>query len=434
MYCGSCFHDNTLAAALQREGHEVALMPTYTPMRTDEESVSERRVFYGALNVYLQQKSSLFRHTPQFLDRLLDRPRLLSWVSRLGATTDARELGDLALAVLMGEEGPQKKELEKLVVWLRDTYRPQLVQITNSMLLGLVHRLKQELDVPVVVAVQGEDLFLDQLPEAAQSQVLAEMRIRSQEADAFVAPSLYYADYMTERLAIASGKMHVVPLGIRLSGHGEKPSSVPSRPPTIGYLARICPEKGLHLLFEAFRELCLTPEGAEAQLRVAGYLALKDKGYLQQQLDSVREWGLAERVDYVGEVDLPGKVRFLQSLDLFSVPTVYREPKGLFVLEALANGVPVVQPRHGSFPEMVEATGGGILVEPGSAAQLARGITELLGDPEQRLRLGRNGRQAVEDRFDDGTMARTTADLYRKILGENVQEIQESDPLEVEAL
>ncbi|MDH3746516.1 MAG: glycosyltransferase family 4 protein, partial [Acidobacteriota bacterium] len=398
MYCGSCLHDNTLAAALQRQGHDVALLPTYTPMRTDEENVSQREVFYGAVNVYLQGKSAFFRRTPRFFDRLLDGPRLLRWISRLGASTDAQELGGLALSVLQGEDGPQRKELERLVAWLRDVYRPELVQITNSMLLGLVRRLKQDLRVPVVVALQGEDLFVDELPEPARAAVVAEMRARAGEADAFIVPSRYYARHMQELLAIDEEKLKVVPLGIHLPAATDRSGKrKDSDPLTIGYLARVCPEKGLHVLLEAFYKLQDFPEGAAARLRIAGYLGPKDRAYLDEQLARVADWGLGDRVEYVGELDLDQKVRFLESLDILSVPTVYREPKGLFVLEALAHGVPVVQPRHGSFPEMIEATGGGLLVEPNSPTDLADGLHRLLADPADRRRRGEAGRRAVEE-------------------------------------
>ena len=421
MYCGSCIHDNTLAAALGRLGHEVALLPTYTPMRTDEPSVSGPRVFYGALNVYLQQKSAFFRHTPRALDWLLDRPRLLAWISkRFAGATDARELGELTLAVLQGEKGPQQKELEKLVGWLASEFRPDVVQITNSLFLGLVRRFKQELGVPVVVAVQGEDLFFDDLPEPFRGQVLAEMKRRAVEVDAFIAPSRFYAEKMGAVLGVESERMRVVPLGVK-GDDDEAPVAARDSAPTIGFLARISPEKGLHLLAEAFRELARRPEGAAARLKIAGWLGAKDEAYFAEVMSRFDAWGLADRVEHAGELDLEGKRRFLDSLDVLSVPTVYCEPKGLFVLEALARGVPVVQPRHGSFPEMIEATGGGVLCEPDSPADLARVLGELLANDDERRRLGVRGRESVRRRFDEGTMARSTLAVYGSLLREDAR-------------
>lgn len=113
-------------------------------------------------------------------------------------------------------------------------------------------------------------------------------------------------------------------------------------------------------------------------------------------------------------MDRPGKLEFFQSLDVLSVPTIYRESKGLFVLESLACGVPVVQPRHGSFPELIEATGGGRLYEPGDADALADAIAELMDDPALRAKLGEAGRNAVRASFSDEVMAEETWKVYER--------------------
>ena len=416
MYCGTCIHDNTLAAALIRKGHEVALMPTYTPMRTDERNVSTGKVFYGALNVYLQGKSPFFRHTPRALDWLLDRPGLLKLVSKLGSTTDPRDLGWMALDVLQGEEGHQAKELERLVAWLRDDYKPDVVHVTNSMLLGLVKRIRGEVGVPVVVALQGEDLFIDDLPEPYHTTVLEEMRRRAAHADLFISPSRYYAEHMAGLLDVSAESIAVVPLGIRLEGHAREPEPRADDTVTLGYLARIAPEKGLHLLVDAFVELARLPECASLRLRIAGYLGPRDVPYKDECLGKLESAGLGDRVDFLGEVDLEGKLAFLRSLDILSVPTVYHESKGIFVLEALADGVPVVLPRHGSFPEVVEATGGGLLVEPGSTAGLAEGIRRLTVDADERRELGRRGQRVVHERFNDDANAEAILAVYRGLL------------------
>src|SRR5215203_770574 len=421
MYCGSCLHDNTLASALQKMGHDVALIPTYTPLRTEQPGISLDRVFFGALNVYLQQKAAAFRHTPEALDRLLDRPGLIQRAARLGASTDPTELGDLTHSILQGEEGFQAKELTKLVDWLRDDFRPDVVHLTNSMFAGFARNLKRELGVPVVCSLQGEDLFLDQLREPWRARVRGVLSERARDVDAFQVNSAWYADFMAEYLGgIDRQRMFVVPLGLTLKGHGGEPRAEPQAESdrlTVGYLARICPEKGLHLLVEAFRLLTERLPG-QIHLRVAGYLGERDRRYLEDLEARIAGWGLSGFYERVGEVDRDEKIRFLQSLDVLSVPTAYREPKGLFVLEALANGVPVVQPRHGAFPELIEATGGGLLVEPGSTEDLARGIETLLRDPGLRRELGQRGREAVRDRFDDRAEAEATLRVYERLLAE----------------
>ena len=411
MICGTCLHDNALAGALLRAGHDVSLIPTYTPLKTDGADVSIDRVFFGALNVYLQQKVGAFRHTPAAFDRWLDSPGLIRRVARMGASTDPTELGDLTWSVLKGEEGYQAKELARLVGWIRDDFRPEIVHLTNSMFVGFARSLKRELGVPVVCSLQGEDLFLGQLREPWKTRTFEVLRERARDVDAFLSNTEWYADMMAELMEVDRSRLHVVPLGINLDGFDGPVEPRPADDPvTIGYLARICPEKGFHLLVEAFRILSADPKfKGKVRLRAAGWLGERDRAYFEK---------LGGGFEYVGEVDREGKSQFLRSLDILSVPTTYREPKGLFVLEALAHGVPVVQPRHGAFPEVLAATGGGLLVEPNSAEDLARGLAHLIADPELRAELGGQGREAVCQRFTATIEAENALAVYRQVLAE----------------
>ncbi len=420
MYCGTCLHDNTLAAALIRKGYEVALIPTYTPMRTDETSVSIDRIFYGGINVYLQEKFALFRHTPWILDRLFNSPRLLNWLSKMASATDARDLGALTVSVLKGEHGHQRKELEKLVTWLKESYKPDLVHLNISMLLGMAREIKSELGVPVLCGVQGEDLFLEELIEPYRTQAKTIMRERANDVDGFIATSRYYADYMADFLGVPREKFHVVMLGIKLDDYVGAPNSRPAQagtpesPFVIGYLARLAPEKGLHLLVDAYKKLRAQNNAGRLKLRVAGYLAKKDEAYFKKIHAQVMAEGYDGDFEYLGEVDRAQKINFLSSLHVLSVPTVYKESKGLFVLEALANGVPVVQPRHGSFPEVIEATGGGVLVEPASSDALAEGLEQLMNDHTRREQMGRRAKEAVRRHFSDQVMADAMIEVYKQ--------------------
>lgn len=414
MYCGTCLHDNTVAKALMDLGHDVTLIPTYTPLRIDERDVSTDRIFYGAINVYLQQKSSLFRHTPKALDRLLDGRGLLNQVSRFSSSTNAHELGALTLSVLEGERGLQTKELAKLVDFLKQL-QPDVVHLTNSMFLGFTREIKKALDIPVVCGLTGEDIFLDELDDPWRTRVHDEMKLRARDADGFIATSNYYADHMAGFLDIPREKIHVVHLGLPLAEIEPRDDAFdPDAPFVIGYLARICPEKGLHLLVDAFREAYEQSEG-RLRLKVAGYVGGRDKDYFEEQRDKAIAWNLAHAIDFAGEVEWAEKLAFLKSLDALSVPTIYQEPKGRFVFEALAHGVPVVLPEHGAFPEILEATGGGILFQPESTEALTTALLDLHEDRERARSLGRAGRGAVLERFDDRTLAEATLGVYRTL-------------------
>jgi glycosyltransferase involved in cell wall biosynthesis len=416
MFCGSCMRDNTLATALVELGHDALLIPTFTPIRTDDEDVSEDRVFFGGINVYLREKFRLFRHTPAFLDGMLNAPWLLRWVSRFASSTKYHKLTGLTISMLKGEHGPQRKGVESLLAWLRDEVQPEVVLLTNVLLSGIIPELKDRLGVPVIATLQGDDIFLDALPEDGRRACIELVRQNCEGAEAFICTSRYYADFMADYLGIDASRMRVVHPGINLKGHGGD-HLVPRQPPyRIGYFARICPEKGFHNIIDAFIRLRETPGAPPCKLRASGWLGDGHKTYFHEQVQRLAAYGLSEDFEYVATPDHASKVRFFHSVDVLSVPTVYREPKGLYILEAWANSVPVVQPQHGAFPELIGATGGGILVEPNDPAALADGIRQLLEQPELRDEMGRNGRAAVEERFSAPAMARNTLSVLEQFV------------------
>jgi glycosyltransferase involved in cell wall biosynthesis len=419
MYCGSCLHCNTLVWALRAAGEDVLLVPMYTPLRTDEEDQTTDRVAFGGINAYLQQRSALFQYTPRFFDQLLDHPRLLRWLSGRAWSTRPESLGALTVSVLRGEQGRQRKELDKLVRRLEEEIRPELVHLSNAMLTGTARQLAARLDVPVVCTLSGEDVFLEQIPEPHYSEARAVLRERCSDLAALVAMNHYYAGFMGEYLSVPSERIHVIPPGLNLSGHAERRKDTRSGseelPVTIGYLSRIAPEKGLHQLVEALKLLVEDEDIPPLRLLAAGYLAETDRPYLDGIRSQLDNWGLADRFDYVGELDREAKIAFLQSLDVMSVPTVCRESKGLAILEAWANAVPVVLPEHGAFTELVKDTGGGLLCEPGSPPALAAGLKRMILDPEFASQCGRRAREAVSQRYNAPLMAQRMIELYRTL-------------------
>jgi glycosyltransferase involved in cell wall biosynthesis len=318
--------------------------------------------------------------------------------------------------MLLGESGNQRKEVEKLVHWLLTDVKPDIVHLSNSMQLGMARLMRERCGPPVVCQLAGEDIFLEKLASPHYDQARNLLRERAADVDAFVAINRYYADFMVEYLGIAHSKVHVIPHGLKLDGHGKRLDRRPGYPRVIGYFARICADKGLHLLVEACELLAQRADVPPFVLHAAGYLGSGDRAYLQQLEARAAAGPLAGRFKYHGELDRAGKIAFLQSLDLLSVPTVYRESKGLSVMEAMANSVPVVLPDHGSFSELIADTGGGLLCRPHDAADLAEKLAELLCDPQRAAQLGASGQRAIHDRYHAAAMARKTADLYGKLV------------------
>jgi glycosyltransferase involved in cell wall biosynthesis len=412
MYCGSCLRDNALAAELMARGHDVALLPVYTPTRTDEANVSGSRVFMGGVSVYLQQHVPLFRHTPAILDRVWDAPAVLRAVSGGAlASVDPKSLGAMTVSMLRGEDGFQRKEIGELLDWLRAQPPYDVIVLPNSMLLGLAPPLARALGRPVVCTLQGEDLFLDALPPGDREESLRLIRAHAGAVARFVAVSDFYAGKMSGYLGLPRERIRMVPLGIHAGDLGAP--APPREPPfTIGFFARIAPEKGLHVLAEAYARLRRLPSAPAARLEAAGYLAPEHRPYLAKIEADLAAAGLAFEFHYRGTLDRAAKIAFLRSLDLASMPAPYAEPKGLPVLEAMACGVPVVQPDHGAFTEMIGRTGGGVLFPPGDVEALARALAVLLGDAPQRRRLGEAGARGVRREYSTARMAERAIEVY----------------------
>lgn len=412
MYCGNCFRDNALVGELRRQGHDVTMLPLYLPLTLDEDDQSAGApIFFGGINVYLEQKSALFRRAPNWLRKLLASERLLRWAGGRAAKTRAADVGDIMLSMLRGEDGNQARELEELIAWLEMHVKPDVVCLSNALLAGMARRLKTELQCPVACTLQGEDSYLDSLPDShreAAWQLLAE---RAADVDAFIAPSRYFANLMIGRLGLNPDKVHIIHNGLNLDGFEiPNPQSPIRNPvaPVLGYFARMCHEKGLDTLVEAYILLKQRGNVPRLKLHIGGGCGPGDEPFVKSLRKRLAEAGFIGEVAFFPNVSHTEKVGFLQTLSAFSVPALYGEAFGLYVIEALAAGVPVVQPRTAAFPEIIEATGGGVLCEPGDAQSLADALESLLLEPARARALGEAGRRAVFEKFGVKVMARNT--------------------------
>jgi glycosyltransferase involved in cell wall biosynthesis len=416
MYCGSCLRDNALAANLLARGHQVTLLPIYTPTVTDEPNVSHReRVFLGGISVYLQQHVGLFRHTPWFVDRLWDAPAVIKRFASRSIDVKPRMLGAMTVSTLQGEHGRQRKEVKKLLAWLEEEPRPDVINLPNSMLIALAAPIRRIHDVPVVVTLQGEDLFLNGLPDPFKAEAIALIRQQVKEVDLFVSVSEYYAGFMADYLQIPSSKIRTVPLGVNVDDFRPRVRSA-GQPFTIGYFARLAPEKGLQNLAEAYCLLRTERGLPPSRLLAAGYLAAADRSYFERVKRTLDDCHLLGEFDYRGTVDRTMKIRFLHELDILSVPSPYHEPKGLYLLEALACGVPVVQPNHGAFPEMIGRTGGGLLAASERPSDIADAILALWRDHDHAAALSQRAVHGVRAHYTVELMADRRLTVYHDLI------------------
>lgn len=436
MYCGSCLHDNSLARALIAEGWNVQLVPTYTPIRTDEQDVSVDQVLFGGLNVYLQQRVPFLRYLPMFVDRFLDSPKLIRRVTAKAIDTDAATLGSLALSMLKGVDGNQRKEVSRMTKWLVKE-RPDLLIFTNFLICGCLPHIKQKLDIPVLVTLQGDDIFLNGLKPPFMEKCMQQIHALVPYVDGFIVHSEFYRSAMSRYFQIDPRKIFVTPLGIDVDDFkpsirqksnptpvGQVPPisacSSPSETPNrkIGYLARLAPEKGLHKLVEAFIALKQRAGFEDVTLQIAGWMGPPNLNFAKSQWMQLEGAGLGSSYRYWGAVDRKEKLQFLSEIDLLCVPTEMEEPKGLYALEAMAAGVPCVLPEKGAFPELIRESEGGFLYPDGNPETLVDTLAEVLNDLASRNKKGILGQQYVHQHRNAKSMADSTSQLINKILGQ----------------
>ncbi|MDR3404855.1 MAG: glycosyltransferase family 4 protein [Chthoniobacter sp.] len=423
-HCGVCMRDNALAKELHRQGHDTLMLPMYLPLTLDEDAASpDTPIFFGGVSTYLREKMPWLRHMPRWLDRLLSNRALLRLVAgKAAARTGGPDVAEMTLSMLRGELGNQAGEIEELIAWLREHARPDAIWLSTALQAGLARRIKAELGVPVLGFLQGEDAFIDGLGAPWSARVWTLLGERMHDADRWIAPSQYFAELMAQRLgwsiAEREQRIQVVPNGISLEGY----SAAAEHPPqVIGYLARFIPGKGLGLLVSAFIALKKRDRFPHLKLHCAGSMTEHDARYVDTLREQLRSAGCEQDVEWRPNVTREEKIAFLEGLTVFSVPATYGEAFGMYVIEALAAGVPVVLPNVAAFPELVESTGGGRLFtlagnDAEDAERLADALESLLADPEKARALGASGRAAIEREFTIARLAERLAAITREMI------------------
>ena len=407
-HCGSCLHDEALVRGLRKLGHDATINALYLPLVLDDaEGIDADHVSMGGIGLYLQAKSAIFRIMPGAAMRWLDRPSLLRKASNRADMTSPQELGRMTEQMLLGRHGKTKLEIARLIAHLKTEGTPDVVVLNNALLLGLVEPIAEAFDCPIVSTLHGEDTFVDALPEPWRSSVWQLLAKKARDVALFLPVSRYHADLMADRMGLSFERMQIVYNGIEAAHY--KPQTHAPDPPVIGYFARLCETKGLGTLVDAYLLLHERGQLGDARLHLAGAASPKDMRYVDWQHQRLAKAGLADRVLIETNVSLEDKAHLLRGMSVMSVPATYGESFGLYILEANACGVPVVEPDHAGLAEVVALTGGGILCQPDDAASLADQLAELLSDPDRRAALGQAGRTTVLERFTAENMSRNVA-------------------------
>jgi glycosyltransferase involved in cell wall biosynthesis len=415
-YCENCLRDQALLKTLHSQGHEITMVPLYLPIKLDSQTVSmDTPIFFGGVNVYLQQKLGLFRKTPRWVDSVFDNRALLAKLSKKAGMTNSKDLGETTISMLKGEDGLQVKELDRLIEWLsRDMEKPDVIILSNVLLAGLVAALRKRLQVPVVCLLQDEEAFLDGLGEPYSSEAWDLLRKCSRDISFFISVSRSYGERIAPRLGLDENRLNTLYMGIDITEF--QPADSPPERPTIGFLSRMCPERGLDTLVEAFILLKQEPGFKTCQLRISGGKSDADGTFLKgirRRLDTA---GVSGDVLFEPEFLGQGRRQWLKELTVMCVPEKEEAAYGLFALESQAAGVPIVVPKIGTFPELLDLTGGGVLVDINSPRFFAAVLSPLLLDPDSARELGKKGRRGIEEHFDIEKTAKNLISVLDKVI------------------
>ncbi|MDP3644967.1 MAG: glycosyltransferase family 4 protein [Bacteroidota bacterium] len=412
-YCGNCLRDSKYVMALKDLGHQVIKVPLYLPIFDDAHDLDEVPVFYGAVNLYLKQQFPIFRHMPAFVEHALDSKSVLHMAARKAGSTRAKGLEGMTISMLLGEDGGQKEELERLVDWLVDGAKPDVVHLSNALLLGLAHRIKQRMNIAVICSLQDEDVWVDAMEDHFRKEVWDLMSERGKDVDVFIPVSNYFSAEIHKRMTIPENKMKTVHLGVDTADYSLKP--IAEKEPVIGYLSRMCEENGLAVLVDAFILLRKNPKYSAVKLKITGGKTGDDLHFIKEQKHKISKAGLDKDVFWAEEFEGEERRKFFDSVRLISVPVINGEAFGLYQLEAMASGIPMVQPALGAFPEVIEASGGGVTYSPNEPQQLADTLASLILDTEKLQELSAAGLAGIKEHFDIHAQAKKMVAVYQSV-------------------
>jgi glycosyltransferase involved in cell wall biosynthesis len=413
-YCGNCLRDSKYFDALRKMGHDVVKVPMYLPIFADEHDLNEVPVFYGAISIYLKQMFPIFRKAPAWFDNMLNARPMLKLAASMAGSTNANGLEDMTISMLQGEKGKQHEELERMTDWMKDHFKPDVIHLSNALLLGLAPKLKEKLKVPVVCSLQDEDVWVDIMSAPNRDKVWSLMDENSDYVDQFIAVSKYYADFSKERMKSISGKITSIYIGVDPSDYQYINSGAKKR--TIGYISRMCHENGLDILVDAFILLKKLPGYDDVKLMITGGKTGDDTAYLKKISKKLSVNNLSQSVDFHADFDGEGRKEFFSATSLLSVPVRNGEAFGIYLAEALASGIPVVQPALGAFPEIVAKTGGGIIYKENTPEELCSALISLLDDPARIRQLSSDARKGAESHLNIHVLAEEMIETYRKVI------------------
>ena len=415
-YCGNCYRDMIYLRAIRKvPGTKASAIPLYLP--PDDSTVDsglDKNVFFGAISMYLREKVPFLKNMPVFMDKLVDSRPMLKMAARRAGTTNPEGLEDMTLNMIKGENAFPDKELQRLIDYMTRDGKPDIIHLSNALIIGLARQIKRKINVKIVCSLLNEDDWIDEMNEPYQSGAWNLIAKEAKNVDAFLTPSLYYKNLFISKTRIPGNNFHVIPLGFdpgELTTIEKKDNW-----PAIGYFSRINSQNGIDKIVDAFIELKKDDKLPGLTLHISGGYTGDDRPFVAEQIRKIKSKGLKDAVRFYPEFQGNSKNEFFGNIDLLSVPVRKHDGYGLYILEANSAGVPVVQPATGAFPEIIERTGGGITYSPDNVTKLSEALLKLLKNKEQLSLLGETGKMKVIAEFSLEKMSEGLSKVYNSLI------------------
>ncbi|WP_282126628.1 glycosyltransferase family 4 protein [Marinifilum flexuosum] len=399
---------------MKKQGHQVTKLPMYLPLFSDEHDLNEIPVFYGAISIYLKQLYPIFQKAPAWVDKLLNSKPMLKLAASMAGSTSAKGLEEMTISMLMGEEGKQKEELHRMVSWMAERLQPDVLHLSNALLLGLAPKLREVFpDAVIVCSLQDEDVWVDAMNDSFRNKIWKLMSEKAEAVDGFIAVSDFYAKVSLEKMDIPESKVFINHLGVEPSEYQVKAFEEKQR--NIGYISRMCEANGFDIMIDAFILLKQDKEFEDVQLILTGGSTGDDKGILNETEKKLKNAKLWNDVEFHEDFDGSGRHNFFSKVQMISVPVRNGEAFGLYLLESMASGVPVVQPKLGAFPEIIDKSKGGIIYGHNSKENLCDALKILLRDQNQLKQLSLDCRIGVENEFNIVNQTQSLLNIYNQL-------------------
>lgn len=415
-YCGNCYRDMIYLRAIRKvPGIQASAIPLYLPPEgTEFETGLDKHVFFGAISMYLREKVPFLRNMPSFLDKIFDSGPMLKMAANRAGTTRTEGLEEMTLSMIKGENAFPEKELQRLIAYLTKDGQPDIIHLSNALIIGLARQLKKRMNVKIVCSLLNEDDWLDEMVEPYQSMAWQMISQEAVNVDAFITPSNYFKDLFIAKTGVTSDNFHVVPMAVDAADLTDLVNN--SQYPALGFFCRINSQNGFDKLVDAFIDLKRKNVLPGLTLHVSGGFTGDDKSFISKQIKKIKSNGFSEFLKIYPEFQGNGKHEFFSNIDIMSVPVRKHDGYGLYILEANSAGIPVVQPATGGYPEILEKTKGGITYSPDTVDELSLNLLKLFKDDNLRKQLGKNGRENVNKELSLNKMSDGLSEVYTGVI------------------